>query len=214
MECCLVFRFFRRPKPISDIHALAEFVDEHAAFLVQKGIFEYSRARAGHYAKVLFREAEFQQAVEQARWRAYPLGLAMVAELVQGMIRPHVKDNRGAVHDAVVSLAMSVFDRYPVPAAVGDAAWSDLRRELKQHLARIDLHAPKFAKDIPEPFAQTYFDLMPIHVTLRTSEFPTIRNYLRVTMCNIHDELARRMDAVAMAALLSTATTSREVTAE
>ena len=54
---------------------------------MQKGIYEYSRARAGHYAKVLFREPEFQAAVEESRWRAYPLGLAMVAELVEGVLR-------------------------------------------------------------------------------------------------------------------------------
>jgi hypothetical protein len=207
-----VFGLFRRP-PICDTGALADFIDRHAAFLVQKGIYEYSRARAGHYAKVLFKESEFQQAVERARWRAYPLGLAMVAELVQGMLRPHVHDNRGVVHDVLVALVLAVFDRYPTPAALDEVAWSDARRELDEHLARIDLHAPKFAKDIPEPFARAYFDLMPIHAKLRTSEFPTIRNYLRVTMCNIHDELSKRMDASAMAALLSTTSKADGVTA-
>jgi hypothetical protein len=197
-----LFGFFRRAPPICDIGALADFIDGNAAFLMQKGIYEYSRARAGHYAKILFREPEFQQAVEQSRWRAYPLGLAMVAELVEGALRPHVADDRDAAHDALVALALSIFDRYPVPAALGDIAWSEARRDLKQRLDRINLHPPKFAKDIPEPFAQAYFSLMPIHQKLRTHEFPTIRNYLRVTMCNIHDELTRRMDASAMAALL------------
>ena len=31
--------FWRRP-PVADLDALAAFVDEHAAFLVQKGIYE------------------------------------------------------------------------------------------------------------------------------------------------------------------------------
>src|SRR5262245_49889591 len=84
--------FFRAPPPIRDAQALADFIDQHAAFLMQKGIYEYSRARAGHYAKVLFRESGFQAAVEQSRWRAYPLGLAMVAELVEGVLRPHGAD--------------------------------------------------------------------------------------------------------------------------
>jgi hypothetical protein len=203
-----LFGLFRRPPPIRDIAALGDFIDQNAAFLVQKGIYEYSRARAGHYAKVLFRESEFQQAVEQSRWRAYPLGLAMVAELVEGILRPHVGDDRNAVHDALVSLALTVFDHYPVPAALGDVVWSEARRELKQQLDRINLHPPKFAKDIPEPFARAYFSLMPIHQKLRTTEFPTIRNYLRITMCNIHDELSKRMDASALAALLSAETTS------
>ena len=52
--------------------SLADFIDEQSAFLVQKAIYEYSRARAGHYAKVLFAEHEFREAVEQSRWRAYP----------------------------------------------------------------------------------------------------------------------------------------------
>ena len=47
--------FFRRKPPIRDAAAVGDFVDENAAFLMQKGIYEYSRARAGHYAKVLFR---------------------------------------------------------------------------------------------------------------------------------------------------------------
>ena len=79
--------FWRRP-PIADLNALADFIDEQSAFLVQKGIYEYSRARAGHYAKVLFAEQEFLDAVERSRWSAYPLGLAMVGELVEGVLRP------------------------------------------------------------------------------------------------------------------------------
>jgi hypothetical protein len=193
---------FRRRPPIRHAGALADFIDEHAAFLVQKGIFEYARARAGHYAKVLFKEPEFQDAVEQSRWRAYPLGLAMVAELVDGVLRPHVGGERRHVHAALVSLVLSVFDRYPVPATLDESSWRAARAALKQRLELIDLHPRKFAKDIPEQFAETYFSLLPIHPSLRASEFPTIRNYLRVTTCNIHDELTKRMDASAMAALL------------
>ena len=75
--------FFRRKPPIRDAAALADFIDGNAAFLMQKGLYEYTRARAGHYAKVLFREPEFHAAVEVSRWRAYPLGLAMVGEMVR-----------------------------------------------------------------------------------------------------------------------------------
>ena len=80
-----LFDFFRRRRPIRDARALADFIDENSAFLVQKAIYEYSRARAGHYSKVLFAEADFHKAVEQSRWRAYPLGLAMVAEVVDSV---------------------------------------------------------------------------------------------------------------------------------
>jgi len=193
--------FFRAPAPIRDAQALADFIDQHAAFLMQKGIYEYSRACAGHYAKVLFRESGFQTAVEQSRWRAYPLGLAMVAELVEGVLRPYGAERHRQL-DALISVVLAVFDRYPVPAALGEQAWREARAELVRRLQLIGLHAPKRAFDICEPWTDTYFNLMPIHEKLRASEYPTIRNYLRVTLCNIHDEFTKRLDAPAVAAAL------------
>jgi hypothetical protein len=193
--------FFRAPAPVRDAQALADFIDQHAAFLMQKGIYEYSRARAGHYAKVLFRESGFQTAVEQSRWRAYPLGLAMVAELVEGVLRPYGGERHRQL-DALSGIVLSVFDRYPVPAVLGDQAWREARAELARRLQLIGLHAPKRAFDICEPYTDTYFNLMPIHEKLRASEYPTIRNYLRVTLCNIHDEFTKRMDADALVGML------------
>jgi hypothetical protein len=198
-----LFAFFRGKPPIADPAALAEFIDRHAAFLVQKGIYEYSRARAGHYSKVLFLEKTFQDAVEGSRWRAFPLGLAMVAEAAEGLLRPAAGDDRLALLEGLRSLVLSIFDRYPVSPAVGQPAWIELRADLANRLQRIGLHPPKRAMDIPEQFAQSYFDLMPIHEKLRRAEFPAMRNYLRVTMCNIHDELDKRLDARTLAPLLT-----------
>ena len=68
-------KLFRPRPPIRDREELADFINAQSAFIVQKGIYEYSRARAGHYAKVLFAEEGFAQSVEHARWQAFPLGL-------------------------------------------------------------------------------------------------------------------------------------------
>jgi hypothetical protein len=67
----------------------------------------------------------------------------------------------------------------------------------------IGLHAPKRSFDICEPFTERYFNLIPIDQKLRRPDYPTIRNYLRVTLCNIHDEFSRRMDAKDVTGLLS-----------
>jgi hypothetical protein len=195
------FGLFRRRPPIRDTQALADFMDQQAAFIAQKGIFEYSRARAGHYAKVLFAEQTFQAAIEQSRWRAYPIGLAMVAELVEGALQHHGADRRLQL-DALGVLVLSVFDRYAIPAALQEQDWADARADLARRLQLIGLHPPKRAIDISEPWAETYFSLMPIHEKLRGRDFPTVRNYLRVTLCNIHDELTKRMDAQALAGML------------
>jgi hypothetical protein len=197
-----LFDWFHRKPPVRDTAALADFIDQHAAFVAQKGIYEYSRARAGHYAKVLFREQGFLDAVERSRWLAYPLGLAMVGEVTEGILRPHTADRRAAL-DRLAAIVLSVFDRYPVPPQIGAAAWSEERAALAHRLDLVGIHAVKAAKDIPTPYAERYVALMPIHEKLRTAEGPTIHNYMRVTMINVHDELSERIDAPAVAGALT-----------
>ncbi len=194
-----LFDIFHRAAPIRDAVELAEFIDQRAAFLTQKGIFEYARARAGHYAKVLFREPEFQAASDVSRWRAYPIGLAMVAELAEGVLRPAAGDDRPRQVEAIGALVLAVFDRYPLPAALDADVWHRSRSELDHRLRLIGLHPPKWAKDVPEPYWESYVELMPIHQKLRGPDAPTIRNYLRVTAVNIHDELTKRLDVRAVA---------------
>jgi hypothetical protein len=193
------FDIFRRPPAIQDAPALADFIDQNAAFLIQKGMYEYSRARAGHYAKVLMREPEFLAAIEKARWQGYPLGLALVGEMVEKVLHPLFTEDRRAGVDALAGLVLAVFDRYPVPPPLGAAAWVEKRVELARRLDLIGLHPPKLVKDIPVPFTQLYFDMMPIHEKLRAPDFMAISNYLRVSLINIHDELIKRIDTQAVA---------------
>ena len=189
------FDMFRRAPAIRDADALAEFIDHNAAFLVQKGMYEYSRARAGHYAKVLLQEPEFLAAIEVARWQAYPLGLAMVAEMVEKLLHPHIADDRRAGVDALKDLVLWVFDRYPRPEPFTAATWNEARQDLARRLDLIGLHPPKAVKDIPTPVTQLYFDMMPIHDQLKAPDFLAISNYLRVSLINIHDQLIDRLDS-------------------
>jgi hypothetical protein len=196
------FDIFRRAPAIREAGALADFIDKNAAFLIQKGMYEYSRARAGHYAKVLLREPEFLEAIEKARWRGFPLGLAMVGEMAEGVLRAELGEDRRAGLDHLVALVLSVFDRYPVPPSIGPVAWEEARDDLKRRLDQVGLHPPKFVKDVPIPLADAYFELMPIHEKLRAADRTAITSYLRVSLINIHDELIGRLDVPAVAQAL------------
>jgi hypothetical protein len=201
----LLEKLFRPRPPIRDREALADFIDAQSAFIVQKGIYEYSRARAGHYAKVLFAEKGFAQSVEHARWQAYPLGLAMVGEMIEGVLASQLTGmSRRQMLDQLIPVVLSVFDRYPIPPSIGEEAWLEARRALAHRLDLAGGHAPKRVMDIPEPLAETYFAMMPIHEKLRGRDFQTTRNYLRVSLCNIHDELISRMDRAALERALTT----------
>ena len=76
-----------------------------------------------------------------------------------------------------------------MPPSIGEAAWLEARRDLAHRLDLVGGHAPKRVMDIPDPLAEAYFAMMPIHEKLRGRDFQTTRNYLRVSLCNIHDEL-------------------------
>ncbi len=188
------FDIFKRKPPIRDRAALADFIDANAAFVTQKGIYEYARARAGHYAKVLFSEKGFQQAAEHARWRAYPIGLSMVAEVADNVLHHGRAAERVRGLPRLREIVLDVFDRYPPPAALDVQVWRDARAELVRHLDLLTLHPPKRAIDIPELYVQSYFDAMPIYEKLKKTDFHTTHSYLKVVLCNVHEDLENRID--------------------
>lgn len=192
------FDIFKRKPAIRDSAGLADFVDANAAFVTQKGLYEYARARAGHYAKVLFAEKSFQEVAEQARWRAYPIGLAMVAEIADNVLHRGRDVERFRGLQKLREIVLDVFDRYPTPVALDAQAWRDLRAGLVHRLDQLSLHPPKRAIDIPETYIQSYFDAMPIHEKLKKSDFHTTHNYLKVVLCNVHEDLESRIDLQAL----------------
>jgi hypothetical protein len=193
-----LFGFFKRKPPISEPKDLADFIDEHAAFLMQKGIYEYSRARAGPHANKMLTEPEFLTMVEMSRWRAYPLGLTMLGEMVEGVLRPHAGNDKRAFTDDFIDLLLSVFDRYPVPPPIGKEAWLDARSALALSVDQVSMHPPKRVIDIPVQYADRYFDMMPIHKDMRTQDVGTTLNFLKLNLANMHEDLTNRMNAAEM----------------
>lgn len=191
--------WFRRPPPIADRAALIEFLDTRAAFLSQKSIFDYARGRAGPFFAKIVKEQTFMDGVEVARWKSYPYGLSMVAEMLHGVLMPLVGE---AVPLARVlrDAALDAFDRYPVPAALGPEFWADARKELTARVDAVALHPPKLVKDIPIPFAQVFFDNMPIHERLRARDFELIRSQLRVNLISMQRDFLKYADLNALAA--------------
>jgi hypothetical protein len=194
--------FFRRRPSIREIAELAEFIDEHSAFLVQRYIYDYTQARAGPHTKHLIARGEFRETVERCRWAAFPLGLGMVGEMVEGVLEPHAGGQRRAVLDPLGALILGIFDRYEVPAPIGASAWQEAREEVARKLDQVGMHPPKRVIDIPEPYVERYFNLMPFEKALLTDDIPTTRSYLRLTLTNLRDDLVKRMDAVDMAGRL------------
>ncbi|MEJ8570995.1 hypothetical protein [Microbaculum marinum] len=184
---------FRRPPPIADVGALEDFLDSRAAFLVQKCVFEYSRARAGVFWDKLFLEKEFQAAVDVARWNGYPIALADLTEMAEGVLRPAASGREAELLDRMIDIALAVVHRYPVPAGEPADFWVVKSDWLRDRLSEIQLAPRKAVKDIPLGTARQMFDLMPIHKSLRGEDFVVVRNHLRANLCRLYEEFAGRL---------------------
>ncbi|MEZ5839727.1 MAG: hypothetical protein R3D02_04635 [Hyphomicrobiales bacterium] len=197
-----LFDRFRRRSRIADIAALGDFLDSRAAFLVQKCVFEYSRARAGILWQKLFKEEAFVAAVDAARWRNYPLGVAHVGRMVEASLRPPDEAEAGRVAAAIAIVARSVIDRHGVPAALAEAEWLGAREDAVGRIAAAALAARPAVKDIPLDTAQRFFDQLPIHPSLRGEDFELVSNNLRSNLCQIHEDFSARADGRALLAAL------------
>jgi len=195
--------WFRRPPPIADRGAVVDFLDQRAAFLSQKSIFDYVRGRSGPYFSMIIKEESFKAGVEKARWQNYPYGLSIVAEMIYGVLLEPIGDRTGLAR-IMREIALEAFDRYPVPAALGEEVWSSARKDLSSRVDAVSLHPPKFVKDIPLPFAQVFFDNMPIHERLREQDFELIRDQVRVNLISMHRDFLKVADLSALTADLKT----------
>ncbi|MES1155642.1 MAG: hypothetical protein ABUL48_04350, partial [Pseudorhodoplanes sp.] len=131
-----LFGLLGRKSPIQGPKELADFIDEQASSSLHEGI-------------------------EIPRWRAYPIGLAMVGELIDGALRVHAGTQRQGLADEYIDLVLGVFDRHPVPAEIGQEAWRDARSALALRLDEISTRPAKSAGDIPAQYVKPYLASMP-----------------------------------------------------
>lgn len=188
-----------RKKPLlSDRAALVDWLDTRAAFLIQKGIHEYSRARAGLQWQAIYQEKMFIEALDIARWRSYPIGLALVSEVVDGILRPYAT-NAPALAGALAVCALEAFDRHPVFPAIGEAEWREMRAELRGKVIAASLHPPKAVKDIPTPVQDRIFDLMPMHARIKQQDNLIVHNHLKTSLIAMSERFPAEFDLPAVA---------------
>jgi hypothetical protein len=185
--------WFKRSPPIAHRAELVEFLDTRAAFLVQKSIYDFAHACTGMSFARLMQERPFVEALDEARWRSYPLGLSVIAETAHGVLRP-VADGAMPLAEALREAAFDAFDRYPVPAMLDSETWAGERADLGQRVLGIALHAPKAVKDIPFAVSEQLYNNLPIHAKIRGDDREIVINHLRTNLILIYEDFSRRAD--------------------
>lgn len=198
-----MFGLFGKSRPrIATREALEDFLDANAAYLVQRCLYEYARGAAAYQWQPLMEEPIFRAAMERSRWRAYPLGLAAVAEVAEGVLRP------AAARPDVLMQAMErscarVLARHQPPAEIGEAEWAEAGADVQSRVARAGLAAPRPVRMVAAGIAPEVFELIPIVEQFRGKDPYMARNNLSVALIAIHDEFVERADTAALAAALA-----------
>jgi hypothetical protein len=191
-----------RRKKIEDRRGIVGFLDANAAFLVQKCIFEYARARSGVFSSKLFKEAAFASALESSRWRNYPLALRHVSMAIEHALRKPAGADALAMREGLVGAVAEICQRYPLPEGFEQDFWSGAQDMIAQRIRRAGLAPPHAIKDLPKETAREFFEHLPMHAQVRANDFELITNNQRVNLCRIHEDFLAAADGEALTAAL------------
>jgi len=182
---------------------LAEFLGAQTAYIAQRSVIEYCRARTGLNWDKLFAEPSFLGRLEVCRWEAYAVVLAEVAELALIRLRRYGAAEPKTYLPGLVQAAHAALLRHPVPAH--RTSWTDATDAIERHLARALMAAPRPVHLLGLHSGGVIFDLLPIHSDLRRQDRTMFQNSVRFAICGASDAMTRRFDVPALETSLLTA---------
>jgi hypothetical protein len=179
---------------------LADLLAAQTAYVSQRTVLEYCRARTGLNWDKLFKEEAFVQAVEICRWDAYAVLLPEVAELALIQLRRRGALDPRAYLPGLVETARAALLRHPVPAH--RSTWTEASAAIERQLALALLAEPRPVHLMGFGASDAIFDVLPIHPDLRREDREMFTNSIRFALCRVFEEMSRRLDVPALEASL------------
>jgi hypothetical protein len=189
----------RRP-PVATLDGLADFLAAQTAYVSQRTVLEYCRARTGLNWDKLYREQAFVDSLEVCRWEAYAEVLGEVAELALILLRRQSPADPQVYLPDMAAAVGAALRRHPVPGH--RTSWDAAAAAIEQHLAQSLLAAPRAVHLAGFGAADAIFAHLPIHPDLRREDGEMFRNSVRFALCRVFDEMTRRLDVPALAQTL------------
>jgi hypothetical protein len=185
------------PRPVvATREDLEDFLRTRAAFVSQKAMYEYCRARAGVMWDKLMLEEAFVAELERGRWQAFAAALSDLAVVAELVLRQHSRD--GAHVPVLAASAARVLAGEPRLRAWGvDAA--AVEAEIRLRLAEAAANPPRKVYQISERAGGRIFALLPIHPSVRRADEAMVVNSVRFLMIRAYEELAAAKRGLAAA---------------
>jgi hypothetical protein len=191
----------RKPR-IATPESLAGFMAEQAAFVAQKCTIDYCQARTGLMWPQLEKEQVFRDALDRARWEAYPLVLSDVGIMIEGLMRPALKPASLLPFASWLTQTYAgCLDRYGPPRHRDPGAtWEHDVEGFRHRLGQAQMAAPRPVHEVGGESGRALHRLMPIHPTLTRQDAEMIANNVKLRLARVHEDLERQGDFTAIAA--------------
>lgn len=197
-------RIFGGPERLETAGDLRRSMAARAAFISQKSTIEYCRARAGLNWDKLFKETDFQAALERCRWDALAAVALDVAVVAEGFLRPHWTEPLPVLADRLAALLGEGLTELGTPPHRADG-WAALVADARERLALAQLGAPRPPYDVAVAGAERLFQLLPIHTNVRQHDREMVVNGIRFLMTRYADDLTTSLRPGALARDLAAA---------
>jgi hypothetical protein len=191
-------RLSGRRERIQDMAGLTKFIETRTSFVTQKCITEFCRVRAGVHWEKLFKEQEFGDALLVSTWSSFTPVLAMMMEMVEGVMRSPAGASQDVLRASLVEMATDIRSGMHLPPQMDENLWKNQSDLVANALARAALAAPRPVRVVASPLAETVFRLLPLHESVVANDDDYIFNNLRVGLLRAHDDFIGSADLRAL----------------
>jgi hypothetical protein len=192
-----------RRTAVADYPGLLDFLDSRSAFLSQKCVYEYCRARSGLNWEPLMREAAFIEAYNASRWDAYAAALSDLVILMEGRLRPADTRQHARLVDRLLVAAAEVLARHRTEAE-RQQGWGEEIGQLRDRLNQAQLGPPRPAAEIAKVGGRRIYETLPLHADMTKHDRELVTNAVRFNFSRIAADLEGELDvAKVQAAILA-----------
>jgi hypothetical protein len=192
---------FRKPR-IATPDSLAGFMAEQSAFVAQKCTIDYCQARSGLMWPQLEKEQSFRDALDRARWEAYPLVLSDVGIMIEGLMRPVLQPASVLPFASWLTVTYAdCLNRYGPPKHRDPgSSWEGDVEHFRHRLGQAQMAAPRPVHEVGGESGTALHRLMPMHPSLTKLDAPMIANNVKLRLARVYEDLERQGDLPAVAA--------------
>ena len=190
------FGLFKKTERLATLADLQAFCVRHALCSARKDMSNFVEQRIEIMPQQYFEPQERLDALNRACWRAYPVALINILEMLSVEFRntPQAGLNLEESETLLVHIALSLMQDALPDQPFADHVWLGYGQDVCLQLAQAHSLPPRYIRDIPRSRVRSFCALMPLHPDVVLAEHSAIERHLQVKICRAHDGFLHSVD--------------------